>query len=406
MTLRTLPGWVYDDAEFHALEREHVFARSWQLVGHLSELAAVGDWLRLDSAGESYLVIRAAPDGDAPGSGLRGFHNVCRHRASRLVDGAAGRCVRALRCPYHGWSYDFEGRLRVVPGEEDLEGLDRDGVHLPPVQLETWLGFVWLRAEDDGGPSVARMLAPWTAELRACGLEALRPLGPHSAADTHVDWKNAVDNNLEAYHVPVAHPGLQRLFGHDYRLQVTAHGVSRGGGPVRLRNSASWSERHYLSLLPDLPQLPEDHRRAWYYYSVFPSVAFDVYPDMVDFFQILPAGPGRSRIRARAYGLPSTALGLDARGARRLHAARWLNDRINRLVGEEDVALVRGVQAGLASRSYGTGVLSRREARVADFHAQIRARLPVAALPRSPGPGRVAAENERLLSSQDGLREA
>jgi phenylpropionate dioxygenase-like ring-hydroxylating dioxygenase large terminal subunit len=109
---------------------------------------------------------------------------------------------------------------------------------------------------------------------------------------------------------------------------------------------------------------------------MFPSLAFDLYPDQIDYFQILPLAPGRCQSRARAYALP------DSR--RETRAARWLNARINALVGLEDKHLVEGVQEGLSSQGYDIGLLSQREGRVRQFHDLIRAAIPAAALTRAP----------------------
>ena len=133
------------------------------------------------------------------------------------------------------------------------------------------------------------------------------------------------------------------------------------------RNDLSWSERNYLSLLPETPHLPAERERFWGYVSLFPSLAFDLYPDQIDFFQILPLGPDLAMTRSRAYALP------DER--REMRAARALNQRINRLVSREDQGLVEGVQRGLASTGYRQGKLSRREARVRQFQDAWRERM-------------------------------
>src|SRR4051812_7295065 len=101
----SLPSWTYLDAEFLALERERIFRPSWQVICHVSEIPDAGDYQTLDLIGESLFALRG-PDGQ-----IRAFHNVCRHRAARLLDGPTGRCGRRIVCPYHAWSYDFEGRL-------------------------------------------------------------------------------------------------------------------------------------------------------------------------------------------------------------------------------------------------------------------------------------------------------
>jgi phenylpropionate dioxygenase-like ring-hydroxylating dioxygenase large terminal subunit len=384
MGWKTLPAWIYSSDEFFALERAAIFMRTWQLAGHTSEIPQPGDYLRFDLLAESAIVVRGE-DGE-----IRAFHNVCRHRAFRLLDSAAGRCDRLMRCRYHGFAYGLDGSLKAVPAEESFEGLDRACFGLNPVSLEIWKGFVFVRFDGDG-PSVAEQLAAIEDQLAPYRLEELVPYGESATAPIGANWKVAVDNNIEGYHIPVAHPALQRLYGHRYSYEVYPLGVSHAGGPLRTAAESSWSERHYLSLLPPVAHLPEERRRYWCYYSMFPNLAFDVYPDMIDFFQILPVAPGRSISRWRAYALP------DER--REMRAARWLNMRINTWTTAEDKHLVEGVHAGLGSRGYQTGLLSRKEVRVKQFHDMIRDAIPVAALDLAPSPGLVATVNCELKVS-------
>lgn len=233
--------------------------------------------------------------------------------------------------------------------------------------MEVFLGFVFIRFAPDDGPSVAAQFAPFHEALALYRTEAMVPVDPGHTTEIRANWKTAIDNNIEAYHVPVAHPGLQRLYGTTYSFELQPLGVSRGGGPLRDKLSTNWSERHYQRLLPDVAHLPPERKRAWLYYSMFPNLAFDIYPDMIDFFQILPTGPTRSVSRSRSFAL--------ADPRREMRVARYLNQRINRQVGREDVDLVEGVQAGLGSRSYKVGQLSRRESRVKQFHDLIRERI-------------------------------
>ena len=367
----TLPAWTYHSPAFLEAERSTIFQATWQLVCHLSDLPESGSFVRFGLLGQEAVVVRAE-DG-----AVGAFHNVCRHRASRLVIAPQGNCGHTLRCPYHGWTYDLRGRLRFVPGEAGFEGLDKAATGLVPIDVEVFLGFVFIRFGGDG-PSVAEIFAPFAAALALYRTQDMVPLGGESRRELAVNWKVAVDNNIEAYHVPVGHPGLQRLFGPNYTLEVQPHGLSRGGGQLTPgADSPAWSERMYRALLPRPAHLPPEWAWGWYYYAAFPSLAFDVYPDQIDFFQILPLAVDRTLLRSRAYALPDAS--------RQMRAARYLNARINRLVGAEDIDLVLGVQSGLGSGSYGRGLLGSEEVRVFQFHEEIRARIPAAQADREPG---------------------
>lgn len=368
--VETLPAWTYRDAGFHALEREHVFKTTWQLVGHASEVPRAGDYASLTVAGERAFVVRAE-DGT-----LRAFVNTCRHRAACVAPAERGHCNRAIVCPYHGWNYGFDGRLVSVPDEASFPGLDRARHGLTPLDLEVWNGFVFVRF-GGAGPSVAAMMAPYEAEIAPYRLAEMVPEGDRVWSDTtDADWKNVMDNYLEGYHLPVGHPGLQRLFGGTYEVATAAHGASRATSTLRAEPSRVWSERAYQHLLPEAAHLPADRRRAWVYYALFPNTAFNLFPHNVSFFQVLPLGAGRTMVRARAYSLPDDR--------RAMRAARWLGQRINHRVYLEDDVLVRSVQGGLASTGYRAGLLSEHEACLRGFHDAMRRALPVARLRDRP----------------------
>ena len=366
----SLPAWTYFDPEFFAIEQDRVFAPSWQVVCHVSDISDGGDWHTLDYLGESVIVVRGKDQR------IRAFTNVCRHRGSRVVDGASG-CATRFVCPYHAWTYDLEGSLVGVPDSASYPGLDKSRHGLAPVSLEIWRGFVFVRLRDEG-PSVGEMMAPYEATIAPYRFEELRALGRVTLRPRAVNWKNVGDNYSDGLHIPVAHPGLTRLFGKSYGVEAEAH-VDRMWGDLVDRPSANWSERAYQNLLPPVPHLPQAAQRHWLYFKLWPSVAFDIYPDQVDFMQWLPVSPTECLIREISYAFP------DER--RQMRAARYLNWRINRRVNAEDTALISRVQQGMASRSFSIGPLSEKEVCLRQFCKRMRELIPAARLERRPAAG-------------------
>ena len=358
---RSLPAWTYSDPAFFALEKERVFAPAWQIVCHESDVPSTGDWHTLDYIGESVIVVRGT------NRTLRAFANVCRHRGSRLVDGASG-CARKLVCPYHAWTYDLDGSLRGVPDAASYLGLDRARHGLAPVSLEVWRGFVFVRLVDRG-PSVAELMAPYEAMIAPYRFEELTALGRVTLRPRAVNWKNIGDNYSDGLHIAVAHPGLTRLFGKSYGVEAEEH-IDRMWGEMQDRPSANWSERAYQRLLPEVPHLPAESQRTWLYFKLWPNIAFDLYPDQIDFMQWLPISPTESLIREISYAI------LDER--REMRAARYLNWRINRRVNAEDTALIARVQQGMASRSFTSGPLSEKEVCLRHFCRRMRELIPEA----------------------------
>lgn len=366
----SLPGWLYQDPEFLEAEKRAFLRAAPQVVCHESEIAAPGEWRSLEYLGESVIVIRG-DDGEP-----RAFANVCRHRGSRLVDGEAG-CARVLTCPYHAWSYGRDGTLVGVPHRNDYPGLDTDRLGLVPIAMERWRGFLFVTL-DPGAASVAEMMAPYEEEVEPYRFEDLRAIGRVTLRSRALNWKTIADNYSDGLHIPVGHPGLTRLFGRSYRIEATEH-VDRMEGELRSEPSGNPSERAYQRYLPEAAHLPPSHRKKWLYYKLFPNVAFDIYPDQVDFMQFLPVSATETMIREISYALP------DER--REMKAARYLNWRINRRVNAEDTELIARVQAGMGSSHYVAGPLGTSEVCLRSFAQKLRRLIPEARLERAPLPG-------------------
>ncbi|HEX7875984.1 MAG TPA: aromatic ring-hydroxylating dioxygenase subunit alpha [Sphingobium sp.] len=367
----SLPGWTYRDPEFLALETRRIFRPSWQVVCHVSDIPAPGDFHRLDYISESVIVMRGE-DGM-----VRAFANVCRHRGARIVDQPSG-CAKRLTCPYHGWTYDSAGRLTGVPRRAGYGALDMGAHGLAPVEVEDFHGFLFVRLENDGGPSVAHMMAPYVEEIAAYRFEQLRALGRVTLRPRTVNWKIIGDNYSDGLHITVAHPGLRRLMGDGYGVEASQH-VDKMWGTITDRPSSHLSERAYQHFLPQAPHLPPERQRLWTYFKLWPNIAFDIYPDQIDFMQWLPISPTQALIREVPYALP------DAR--REMKAARYLNWRINRQVNAEDSALIERVQAGLASESFSVGPLSEEEVALRHFCGRVREVIPEARLRERPDLG-------------------
>lgn len=356
----SLPAWLYSDQGFFDAECRHLFARTPHLICHVNDIPARGDYQTLDILGEKFFALRGA-DGQ-----IRSFHNVCRHRASRLAEGTGGNCGHRLVCPYHAWSYALDGTLKSVPPWQGFEALDRANYGLVPLDQEIWRGFIFVRAQM-GAPSVAEMMAPYNDEIAVHEFEKLVPQGRVTLRPRAVNWKNIADNYGDGLHIPVSHPGLTRLFAGSYRLEAEAW-VDKMEGRITERPSTNRSERLYQSLLPNFAHLPEERRRVWSYYRLWPNIAFDVYPDQVDFMQFVPVSPTETLIREIGY------VRTDSR--REVRVARHLNWRINRQVNTEDTRLIAGVQAGMSSSSYVSGPLSKAEVCLAAFARRLREALP------------------------------
>ncbi len=140
----TLPAAYYTDPAIFELEKEAVFYRSWQLVGHVSQVRETGDYFTCAIFDQKLFVIRGRDDV------VRAFYNVCQHRAHKLLEGAGN--ARVITCAYHAWAYDPEGPLREAPNWRNIAGFDRRDICLSAVQAEVFCGFIFVNLDPDARP--------------------------------------------------------------------------------------------------------------------------------------------------------------------------------------------------------------------------------------------------------------
>jgi phenylpropionate dioxygenase-like ring-hydroxylating dioxygenase large terminal subunit len=367
---RGLPAWVYNHPQLARLEYQRILKPSWQIACHLSQIRGAGDYVSFELCSDGVIVLR-----DGAGA-IRAFRNVCRHRGTRLLEGS-GKCPGRIVCPYHGWTYRYDGSLLATPARDSFPDLNLHDYGLDPLATDIALGFVWVCLDAKPPPPPSQMWAPLLDELAPYQLEQLVPTQPLYLETWNVDWKIAMDNYLESYHVPVGHPGLNRMFTPDYEDQRGVGDIARGTSWMRQTPSSRWSERIYQKYVGELTTaLPEPNRRSWRFYSCLPNLGIDVFPEQIDFFQVLPFGPGKCLVRGAAFGLP------DQR--REMRLLRWLGNRINMQVNREDRSLCERLQRGIADSSYRPGPLSQIEKWMLQFHDLLRSRIPEVDLPEPP----------------------
>jgi choline monooxygenase len=209
----TAPSSWYRDPDIWPRERARMFAKTWQFVTHESALAEPGSYVAETLAGYPLLLVR-----DEAGI-VRGFHNVCRHRAGPLVRDADGRCHGALVCQYHGWRYALDGRLRAARDFGPAADFDVREYGLFPVRIETWRGL-WFAAIDEPANPLAELLGPLDARLGDVDWSDLK-IGLRREHLLQCNWKTYVENYLEGYHVPAMHPSLDaEILADQYKVRI------------------------------------------------------------------------------------------------------------------------------------------------------------------------------------------
>ncbi|MBM4186812.1 MAG: aromatic ring-hydroxylating dioxygenase subunit alpha [Gemmatimonadetes bacterium] len=320
----TIPSAWYTDPGFHALDRDAVFAGTWQGVGHGQMVDRPGAYFLASIADNPIIVL-------ADGAGQpRAFYNVCRHRGGPLATEPAG-CVKALSCKYHGWTYWLDGTLRGVPRFDRTELFDKGDYGLVPLAVRQWRGFLFAHLGDPLATPLEELLGGISDRIGPIPIEEMR-LVHRVDYQVGANWKVYVDNFLEGYHIPHVHPELNRALDYSsYRTEL-----------------AAWHSLQYSPLKAD--NVYTGGGGEAYYYWIYPNLMLNFLPHRIQANLVVPEGPGRCRVIFWYYYLDPAAPGRD----------RQIADDLaySDLVQAEDRDICERVQIGLGSRAYDRGRFS------------------------------------------------
>jgi choline monooxygenase len=338
---RTIPARLYVDPVYLALEEEKIFGRTWQLVGRTDQVSESGRFFTADIARESIVVVRDGED-------LRGFHNICLHRAGPVAEGCGKR--QTLQCRYHGWTYRLNGELMRAPEMEETEGFDPDEMRLMPVQVASWGPLVFANLDLKAQP-LEHFLEDIPARAERFRAATMRWVMRKSWT-VEGNWKVYVDNYLEGYHVPVVHPGLHKELDYDeYRVEPHRY-YSIQHAP--LRAAAEGTDRKYV---------PERDGDDAQYYWLFPNVMLNVYQGQMQTNVVIPRGHDACEVVFEWFANDPPA---DAATDPTWTKLVQFSDEIQ----VEDIEICERVQKNLRSRSYDRGRYSaKRENGVHHFHS-------------------------------------
>ncbi|MCI0344428.1 MAG: aromatic ring-hydroxylating dioxygenase subunit alpha [Chloroflexi bacterium] len=355
----TLGGADYASDAVFADERERIFFADWYCVGRSEDVPATGDYLVRDVVGESVFVVR-----NRAGE-LRAFYNVCAHRGTKLLDDApaCGHLGKAVKCPYHSWSYDLEGRLVGTPNVHEDEQFERSDYPLHAIAVGEHAGFVFVSLAEvpqnletalrDSNETIADFERYRMAELR---------LARRIVYEVAANWKIVVENYNECLHCPTIHPELVSVVPM-YRFGEVWDGETRDGGNP-MRDGATSFTVSGSSELPKFPDLLPGDYGMYYGVFQFPNLMVNLHPDSVMTYLIEPHGPASTTVTSEFLFRPEaiSTPGFDPEPTVEL----W------DLISRQDWAVCERAQIGVSSRAYRSGVYPRKDRLLFDFNERWR----------------------------------
>lgn len=365
---RGLPNRFYACAEAARVERDTVLASTWTCIGFTGDLPP-GHALPVTFMGLPLVLVRD------PAGRNRVFHNVCRYRGHRLV---ARLCPLkgAIRCPYHSWTYGSDGSLRGTPhigghGIHEVNGFDKSERGLFEVRSAVWLDMVFVNLSGDAPPfeqHIEPLLERWHQFTGPDGLRALQPADEDGRMQLELrcNWKLAVENYCESYHLPWIHPGLNSYSKIQDHYNIVAGDWGAGQGT----RVFDFTERSGISL-PRFGNWPKDKLKTAEYIAFFPNVLIGLQNDHAFAFVLKPQAPDRTVEALQMYYLGNAARGDAYAHARRVMLEGW------REVFLEDVGVCEAMQQGRTSPAFDGGSFSPAlDVATHHFHRWVADRLP------------------------------
>ncbi len=342
---RMLPRAAYVDEAVLAWERQWFFDDGWVCAGRVAELAEPGDQRAVKIGTTGVLVVRGS-DGE-----LRAFANICRHRGHELLACGASANRGVIQCPYHAWSYELDGRLRLAPRFDGAENFDPSEFPLSPVRSEEWGGWLFVNVSG-GAPAFSEVLGTLADVVAPYECERLVPAATHTYT-LEANWKLPHENYQECYHCPLIHPELCRvsppLSGDNYENHTGAW----VGGTMDLAEGAATMSLDGRSGGTAIRGLSPQELRSVAYIGLFPSLLLSLHPDYVMTHRVQPLTTGTTWVECQWLFPPEAVERPDFDPS---YAVDFWD-----LTNRQDWSAVESVQRSLVSPAFVPGVLAEQE---------------------------------------------
>ena len=347
-----LPNECYLNDEYFKIERERVFFNNWIVVGVSSSVPEIGDAKPFDLMGVPLLILRDK------NNKIRVFHNVCSHRGMILVNEEC-KLKNTIRCPYHSWSYNFDGELIATPhiggmNIHEADGFIKSKSNLKEVSTHVWMDLIFIninKNKKNFEESIHPLEQQWSKFISKEDQKLIRHAKDFGYFNMEVqsNWKLAIENYCESYHLPWVHPELNRVSNlkDHYHIEDISETFS-GQGSNKYSQQFDGNKK-----LSTFPNWPNDLYQNSEYVSLFPNVMLGIHVDHFYAFWLEPLSNNNTREHFEMYYVGDESASSDEyKEIRKKNFAFWQE------VMNEDVGVIEGMQKGRSSPAYNGGNFS------------------------------------------------
>ena len=347
---KTLPGRYYTSETVYRRESERIFGEKWLYAGRAGRITAPGDYFLFENGSENLIILR-----DRRGQ-IRAFHNLCRHRGTRLCKAPEGRFSSSIQCPYHAWTYRLDGELSGAPNMHEVEGFAKSDYPLLPAACAEWEGGIFVNFGENPEP-FTEAYAAVHGKFSIWHLPELE-VAHRIEYTVRANWKLIMQNYSECYHCPSLHPALNRLTPYRNSSNDLEAGLILGG-PMHLARPGGSMTMSGLTCAPPLGEITGEALNSIYYYVFFPNFLLSLHPDYVLTHRLDRLAADRTRVICEWLFHPDAMARpeFDPSGAIEF----W------NMTNRQDWEVCELSQQGVESRAYRPGPYAELESMIAAF---------------------------------------
>ena len=347
-----LPNECYLNNDYLEFEKEKIFKNNWTMIGVASSVPNPGDAKPFNLLGIPILIVRNKENE------VKVFHNVCSHRGFKLVDQEC-KLKNVIRCPYHSWSYDFNGKLTVTPhigglGKHEVEGFDKNKSNLKEIKSNIWMDLIFININSNAKPFedfIKPLEDRWSKFISKKDQKLIRHSTDNGYFNMTVNsnWKFAIENYCESYHLPWIHPELNKVSNISDHYHIEDENLNFSG-----QGSNKYSQQFDGNIkFKCFPNWPTELSEKSEYVSLYPNVMLGIHIDHFYAFWLEPISNNQTKEHFELYYVGDESASSDEfKYIREKNFAFWQE------VMNEDVTAIEGMQNGRNSPAYNGGNFS------------------------------------------------